>query len=180
MTDFGCQIYYFNHDFSFMSSFKNTVRFELSMTKVFFYNIGACNDTCKSMLHVSFLVVSYDILLWSYCIRKNMCVKCILTYTPLLYRKNWGLWGYTYIFLFLLQTIDYGYSLEPPRQGGSHNYILFLLSLLPFEKLLSSPYIYHMFLLGSRVMRKPAFAYAKTKEQVSASAFATWIAHSLR
>ena len=27
-------------------------------------------------------------------------------------------YGYTYFFLFLLQNIDCGYSLEPPRQGS--------------------------------------------------------------
>ena len=30
--------------------------------------------------------------------------------------------GFTYFFLFLLQNIDCGYSLEPPRQGGSNLY----------------------------------------------------------
>ena len=30
--------------------------------------------------------------------------------------------GYTYFFLFFLQSIDCGYSLEPPRRGGSNVY----------------------------------------------------------
>ena len=30
--------------------------------------------------------------------------------------------GYTLFFLFLLKTIDCGYSLEPPRRGGSNEY----------------------------------------------------------
>ena len=30
--------------------------------------------------------------------------------------------GYTLFFLFLLKNIDCGYSLEPPRQGGSNEY----------------------------------------------------------
>ena len=30
--------------------------------------------------------------------------------------------GYTYFFLFLLQNIDCGYSLKPPRRGGSNVY----------------------------------------------------------
>ena len=34
----------------------------------------------------------------------------------------WGLKGYTLFFLFLLKTIDCGYSLEPPRRGGSNEY----------------------------------------------------------
>ena len=30
--------------------------------------------------------------------------------------------GYTLFFLFLLKNIDCGYSLEPPRRGGSNEY----------------------------------------------------------
>ena len=30
--------------------------------------------------------------------------------------------GYTIIFLFLLKNIEWGYSLEPPRPGGSNEY----------------------------------------------------------
>ena len=33
-----------------------------------------------------------------------------------------GLQGYTLFFLFLLKNIDCGYSLEPPRRGGSNEY----------------------------------------------------------
>ena len=36
--------------------------------------------------------------------------------------ENWGLQGYTLFFLFLLKNIDCGYSLEPPRRGGSNEY----------------------------------------------------------
>ena len=36
--------------------------------------------------------------------------------------KNWGMQGYTYFSYFLLQNIDCGYSLEPPRRGGSNVY----------------------------------------------------------
>ena len=35
---------------------------------------------------------------------------------------NWGLQGYTFFFLFLSKNIDCGYSLEPPRRGGSNEY----------------------------------------------------------
>ena len=34
--------------------------------------------------------------------------------------------GVTYFFLFLLQNIDCGYSLEPPRRGGSNVYPQFM------------------------------------------------------
>ena len=37
-------------------------------------------------------------------------------------KYNWGLQGHTLFFLFLLKNIDCGYSLEPPRQGGSNEY----------------------------------------------------------
>ena len=36
--------------------------------------------------------------------------------------KVWDLQGYTLFFLSLLKNIDYGYSLEPPRRGGSNAY----------------------------------------------------------
>ena len=35
---------------------------------------------------------------------------------------KWGLQGYTLFFLFLLKNKDCGYSLEPPRRGGSNEY----------------------------------------------------------
>ena len=35
---------------------------------------------------------------------------------------NWGLQGYTLFFFFFAQNIDCGYSLEPPRRGGSNEY----------------------------------------------------------
>ena len=41
--------------------------------------------------------------------------------TPLVYSKN-GVCRGIPIFLFLLQNIDCGYSLEPPRRGGSNVY----------------------------------------------------------
>ena len=38
---------------------------------------------------------------------------------PTFIQENWGLQRYTLFFLFLLKNIDCGYSLEPPRRGGS-------------------------------------------------------------
>ena len=43
-------------------------------------------------------------------------------FNPTFIEQNWGLQGYTLIFLFLLKNIDCGYSLEPPRRGGSNEY----------------------------------------------------------
>ena len=48
---------------------------------------------------------------------------CLYNFDPLkshFYIVNWGLQGYTLFFLFLLKNIDNGYSLEPPRRGGSN------------------------------------------------------------
>ena len=41
---------------------------------------------------------------------------------PHFYIVNWGLQWYTLFYLFLLKNIDCGYSLEPPRRGGSNEY----------------------------------------------------------
>ena len=41
---------------------------------------------------------------------------------PHFYTVFGGLQEYTIIFLFLLKYIDCGYSLEPPRRGGSNEY----------------------------------------------------------
>ena len=45
----------------------------------------------------------------------------VLTKTPLLYSKT-GVYRGTIIFLILLKNIVCGYSLEPPRRGGSNEY----------------------------------------------------------
>ena len=47
-----------------------------------------------------------------------MSVKCVPPYTTL-YLEKLGFAGVYLFFLFLLQNIDYGYSLEPPRRGCS-------------------------------------------------------------
>ena len=47
----------------------------------------------------------------------------ILTpFIPHFYIVKLGFTGYTLFFLFLLKIIDCGYSLEPPRRGGSNEY----------------------------------------------------------
>ena len=42
---------------------------------------------------------------------------------PHFYIVKLGLQGYKLFFLFLLKNIDCGYSLEPPRRGGSNEYL---------------------------------------------------------
>ena len=41
---------------------------------------------------------------------------------PQFYIVNWGLQGYTLLFLFLLKNIDCGYSLELPQRGSSNEH----------------------------------------------------------
>ena len=52
----------------------------------------------------------------------NISVYYIPPYTPLIYSKTGICRGIPIFFLFLLQSIDCGYSLEPPRRGGSNVY----------------------------------------------------------
>ena len=50
---------------------------------------------------------------------------CLYNFDPLkpdFYIVKLRFTGYTLDFLFLLKNIDYGYSLEPPRRGGSNEY----------------------------------------------------------
>ena len=60
-----------------------------------------------------------------YCARFASRKHAYIVLTPLnptFISENWGLQGYTLFFLFLLKNIDCGYSLEPPRGGGSNEY----------------------------------------------------------
>ena len=50
---------------------------------------------------------------------------CLYNFGPLkphFYIVKLGFTGVYIIFLFLLKNIDCGYSLEPPRRGGSNEY----------------------------------------------------------
>ena len=53
--------------------------------------------------------------------QENMSMKCVPP-DPHFYIVKLGYAGVYLIFLFLLQNIDCGYSLEPPRRGGSNVY----------------------------------------------------------
>ena len=50
------------------------------------------------------------------------CLSHIDPFKSHLYIVKLGFTGYTLFFLFLLKNIDCGYSLEPPRRGGSNKY----------------------------------------------------------
>ena len=71
------------------------------------------------VFHFRFVFAHYHSIL--YTSRKHAYI--ISTHlNPTFIQKNWGLQGYTLFFLFLLRNIDCGYSLEPPRRGGSNEY----------------------------------------------------------
>ena len=54
-------------------------------------------------------------------IRKT-CLYNVDPLKPHFYIVKLGFTGVYIIFLFLLKNIDCGYSLEPPRRGGSNEY----------------------------------------------------------
>ena len=66
-------------------------------------------------------------------IRKT-CPCYIYPLEPHFYIAKLGYAGVYLFFLFLLQNIDCGYSLEPPRQGGSNVYPQFMFSAKKTEK----------------------------------------------
>ena len=53
--------------------------------------------------------------------QENLSMQCIPPETPLLDRKI-GVCRVYLFFLFSIQNIDYWYTLEPPRRGGSNVY----------------------------------------------------------
>ena len=50
---------------------------------------------------------------------------CLFKYTENFTTKKWKCWDKKFwcFFIYLLKTIDCGYSLEPPRRGGSNEYL---------------------------------------------------------
>ena len=62
---------------------------------------------------------------YSFTIRKT----CLYNFDPIkphFYIVKLGFTGVYIIFLFLLKNTDCGYSLEPPRRGGSNEYPQFM------------------------------------------------------
>ena len=53
---------------------------------------------------------------------RNITKTCLYNFDPLKPHFYIVYRGYTLVFLFLLKNIDCGYSLEPPRRGGSNEY----------------------------------------------------------
>ena len=85
-----------------------------------------------SIYFITFYFISFEILLVSFgsiivdviipmSIRKT-CPCNVYPLKPHFYIAKLGYGGGYLFFLFLLQNIDCGYSLEPPRRGGSNVY----------------------------------------------------------
>ena len=83
------------------------------------YNIGQAHGTIKLLSHRPLFYLS--LYIDQYIIRKT-CQCNIYPLKPQFYIANLGYAGVYLFFLFLLQNIDCGYSLEPPRRGGSNVY----------------------------------------------------------
>ena len=83
-------------------------------------------DFCKTRLYYYKKKSNQTTLqLWMNLSKKPITKTCLYNFDPLkphFYIVNWGLQGYTFLFLFLFKNIDCGYSLEPPRRGGSNEY----------------------------------------------------------
>ena len=82
-----------------------------------------CTDPLMSQKHAELTYVVYN--------SKRMHYSLLITKTrlynfdphkPNFYTVKLGFTGVYIIFLFVLKNIDCGYSLEPPRRGGSNEY----------------------------------------------------------
>ena len=80
-----------------------------------------------------FIILRMHRLIWIFVRRTcvKVCFQTFITKTrpynfdplkPHFYLVKLGFTGVYIIFLILLKHIDYGYSLEPPRRGGSNEY----------------------------------------------------------
>ena len=75
----------------------------------------------KIQIRLRIRAVWSESTLGAFCITKTY----LYNFDPLkpnFYIVKLGFTGYTLFFLFLLENIDCGYSLEPPRRGGSNEY----------------------------------------------------------
>ena len=81
------------------------------------YTIQSCEITCeKSNLLEDAMKVQIRILIMKTCLYNIDPLK------PHFYIVKLGFTGVYIIFLISAQNIDCGYSLEPPRRGGSNEY----------------------------------------------------------
>ena len=82
---------------------------------VFFWVIGAEID-CTNLITDLSPVITFISFIRKTCPCNEYPLK------PHFYIEKLGYAGVYLFFLFLLQNIDCGYSLEPPRRGGSNVY----------------------------------------------------------
>ena len=103
----------------------------------------------------------------------NMSVECVPLQTP---HSKTGVCRGIPVFLFLLQNSDCGYSLEPPRRGGSNaEAVLMCIHNLCFEqnKKKYQKISNEIFQYLSRLMGKPTICIGENKgaDQLRGSAF---------
>ena len=84
--------------------------------------LGPRKKDCHSMTTLKKPFVQFDkTQLWCYVITKT-CLYNFDPFKPHFYTVKLGFTGVYIIFLNSAQNIDCGYSLEPPRWGGSNEY----------------------------------------------------------
>ena len=111
-----------------------TDQYKNSMT-VIWYNtscegtsLGPCFGVTKFSYQAILFIILYIVyifLLVQYFCFLYIMKTCLYNFDPLkpnFYIVKLGFTGVYIIFLFLLKNIDCGYSLEPPRRGGSNEY----------------------------------------------------------
>ena len=90
------------------------------------HNICFCGEIRKVLTNFGKKKKQKKNLIWSYV---GLCIiitkTCLYNFDPLKphFYIVWGLQGYTLFFLFLLENINCRYSLEPPHQGSSNEYL---------------------------------------------------------
>ena len=83
--------------------------------------VSKCSPMLQNYMRVHVITEkqNFNTILVLYIIRKT-CPCKVYSLKPHFYIVKLGYAGVYLFFLFLLQNIDCGYSLEPPRRGGSN------------------------------------------------------------
>ena len=79
---------------------QNVVKYNAKSKRIYYWNIFCCN-ACSSRKHTYIILTPLN---------------------PIFYIVKLGFTGVYIIFHISAQNIDCGYSLEPPRRGGSNEY----------------------------------------------------------
>ena len=117
-----------------------------------FFFFFCCCCCCFFVVVFCFLLVFFFCFLLFFPPQKNrfyfdfetyvVCMKCCFITKTCLYNVDpfkLGFIGVYIIFLIFAQNIDCGYSLEPPRRGGSNEYLqsMFLTKIWKYQGFLS-------------------------------------------